>query len=127
MEARWASESELHPLAGFIVLDDVTDRAVPAGGTYLESSVQAHGRPLTAGPEPIIGAGQGIDQLGDHCWGCGNSSLMHVEDHGGQDTGGRWQRIRFSGGCRAVRGFRPGVHRAFSYGPPTRDCRSGYD
>lgn len=58
MEALRTSEPELHPSARFVVLDGVADRAVPAGGTYLESSVQAHGRPVIAGPEAIIGAGQ---------------------------------------------------------------------
>lgn len=87
MEACWASESEFHPPARFVVLDGVADRTVPSGGTYRESSVQAHGRPLTVRPEAVIRAGKGIDQRADHCCRCGNSSLMHVDDHAGKGTG----------------------------------------
>lgn len=102
VEASWASESEFHPPAWFVVLDGVADRAVPSGGTDCEPSVKAHGGPLTVRPEAIIRAGKGIDQRADHCWRCCDSSLMHVEDHVGKATGAHQLQTLFRRGPNSL-------------------------
>jgi AcrR family transcriptional regulator len=62
VEAAWPLEAEPHALPGLVVLDPVADGTVPSSRPDLQRSIKPHRRPAVAWPEPVVVAGEGVEQ-----------------------------------------------------------------
>ncbi|OXM50029.1 hypothetical protein CFP71_29275 [Amycolatopsis thailandensis] len=65
VEAAGRGEPEPHRPAGFVGLDAVPHRTVPAVGSHAERPVEPHRRPRVHRPEPVAVLGQCVDQRAD--------------------------------------------------------------
>ncbi|OXM42453.1 hypothetical protein CFP75_42705 [Amycolatopsis alba DSM 44262] len=75
VEAAGRGEPEPHGLPGFVGLDAIPHRPVPAVGSGTERPVEPHRRPRADGPKPVVVSGQCVDQLA-------HALLRHVDDPG---------------------------------------------
>ncbi|EME55252.1 hypothetical protein H074_27127 [Amycolatopsis decaplanina DSM 44594] len=73
VEAARRGEPEPHGPSGFVRLDAVPHRSVPAGRSHPECPVEPHRRPGADGPEPVAVRGQCVDQRA-------GAFLCHVDD-----------------------------------------------
>ncbi|OLZ52885.1 hypothetical protein BS330_23710 [Amycolatopsis keratiniphila subsp. nogabecina] len=73
VEAARRGEPEPHRLPGFVGLDVIPHRPMPAGRSHPERPVEPHRRPRVDGPEPVTVRGQRVDQRAD-------AFLFHIDD-----------------------------------------------
>src|SRR5699024_90386 len=74
-------EREPHRFSGGIGLHGIADRAVPAGGSDAEWTVESQGRPLLSWPQAIIGTGERVDQRTDLLGAGGDPPGVDITDH----------------------------------------------
>lgn len=81
IEARWAGELKVDPSAGFIRSHEIAHWPMPSRCPYAQRSIQAHGWPISLGPQAIVLARQRVNEHSDFVDGSRNFALMRVVNH----------------------------------------------